>query len=332
MQSENQYGDLEEVDYYREKFVSLGKVIASKPGKSAINTQAQEILKDRSWIQRNSNPTQSNPTQSNPVRTGPTEPQQQSSAALQSFFIEKRSRIAPSETGFRSLLEHPPVSPRTFKKRAGNSDEMTRLNGENRELRRRLEGSKMGVGNTSTLELEVRKQEERIQQLQDQNTKLSRDNSKLRSERSVTATQSGELPTPPEAYLYNPYFIVPRENDLQKISVRTLSEGTLSRGQPQDMDEFGLPFFGNNMVQLNRNYETASDMADVEPAKDRFSVFDMSRSSYSEYLPQDDNSFKGIRGAGVEDPRTALRNKIAFFRNSGVIVRDQDFEIAYKRS
>lgn len=36
--------------------------------------------------------------------------------------------------------------------------------------------------------------------------------------------------------------------------------------------------------------------------------------------------------SGVEDVRTATRNKVAFFKSSGLIVREQDFEIAYKRT
>lgn len=58
----------------------------------------------------------------------------------------------------------------------------------------------------------------------------------------------------------------------------------------------------------------------------------MSHSRYSDYGTQDDNFYKSSGSSGVDDPRTAVRNKIAFFRNSGMLVREQELEIAYKRS
>lgn len=72
-------------------------------------------------------------------------------------------------------------------------------------------------------------------------------------------------------------------------------------------------------------------MGDYEKNQDRYSVFDMSKSHYSDY--GDYNIAQRSSGSsGVDDPKTAARNKIAFFKNAGVIVRDQDLEIAYKRS
>lgn len=56
----------------------------------------------------------------------------------------------------------------------------------------------------------------------------------------------------------------------------------------------------------------------------------MSKSHYSDY--GDYNAQRSSASSGVDDPKTAVRNKIAFFKNAGVIVRDQDLEIAYKRS
>ncbi len=74
-----------------------------------------------------------------------------------------------------------------------------------------------------------------------------------------------------------------------------------------------------------------SDMPEIDRNKDRYSIFDMSRSHYSDYA--DLNNLGGSSGSsGIEDSRTAIRNKVAFFKNTGVIVKDQDIEIAYKRS
>jgi glutamine synthetase len=37
-------------------------------------------------------------------------------------------------------------------------------------------------------------------------------------------------------------------------------------------------------------------------------------------------------GIGIDDPRTVLRNKIAFLKNKGIIMKEQEFEIGYKRT
>lgn len=50
----------------------------------------------------------------------------------------------------------------------------------------------------------------------------------------------------------------------------------------------------------------------------------MSKSRYSDYEGMDENHYKSSGSSGVDDPRTAIRNKIAFFRNSGMLVRDED--------
>lgn len=55
----------------------------------------------------------------------------------------------------------------------------------------------------------------------------------------------------------------------------------------------------------------------------------MSKSRYSEY---GDGNDQGFNLTGIEDNKTANRNKTAFFKNSGMIVRDQDIEIAFKRT
>lgn len=58
--------------------------------------------------------------------------------------------------------------------------------------------------------------------------------------------------------------------------------------------------------------------------RQQYSVFDMSKSRYSDYEGMDENHYKSSGSSGVDDPRTAIRNKIAFFRNSGMLVRDED--------
>lgn len=82
----------------------------------------------------------------------------------------------------------------------------------------------------------------------------------------------------------------------------------------------------------SRNFDAISEMGDYERNKDRYSIFDMSRSHYSDVGPNDTNFNMSNGSSGVEDSRTAARNKAAFFRNSGLIVRDSDIEIAYKRT
>lgn len=55
----------------------------------------------------------------------------------------------------------------------------------------------------------------------------------------------------------------------------------------------------------------------------------MSKSRYSEF---GDNNGQGYNLTSMNEDRTANRNKTAFFKNSGMIVRDQDIEIAFKRT
>lgn len=84
--------------------------------------KVQDILKEKSFTSRNSYLHQAT---MEPGVTTSEKPLK--SKMLQSFFEEKKSKIMP-ETGFRSLLENPPISPRTFKKRIGiNNDEIQRL-------------------------------------------------------------------------------------------------------------------------------------------------------------------------------------------------------------
>jgi hypothetical protein len=47
------------------------------------------------------------------------------------------------------------------------------------------------------------------------------------------------------------------------------------------------------------------------------------RSEYDEYGGQQDyNMNKKSNGIGIDDPRTVLRNKIAFLKNKGIIIRE----------
>lgn len=61
-------------------------------------------------------------------------------------------------------------------------------------------------------------------------------------------------------------------------------------------------------------------MGDYDKNKEQFSIFDMNRSNYSDYGRNDDY-YRSNGSSGVDDPRTAIRNKIAFFRSSGMLVR-----------
>jgi hypothetical protein len=110
--------------------------------------------------------------------------------------------------------------------------------------------------------------------------------------------QVWEGPSSPKTYLYCPYFIVPRENDLQKISVRTLSECGHSRIELNGMEEFNLPSFGPT-VQFTRTSKTVSNIGDLKPVKEQFNGFHSSSSSCSEYLPQDIPFHDSRGGAGV---------------------------------
>lgn len=49
-------------------------------------------------------------------------------------------------------------------------------------------------------------------------------------------------------------------------------------------------------------------------------VFDMDSSRYSDYLDRD---YK-YGAAGIDDPKTLLRNKRAFFRRQGILIKEKD--------
>lgn len=58
----------------------------------------------------------------------------------------------------------------------------------------------------------------------------------------------------------------------------------------------------------------------------RYSVFDMSKSYYS-----DQGDFSSSK-LGIDNSRTVGKNKTAFFKKTGILIREDEFEIAYKRS
>ena len=58
----------------------------------------------------------------------------------------------------------------------------------------------------------------------------------------------------------------------------------------------------------------------------RYSVFDMSKSYYS-----DQGDFNNSK-LGIDNSRTVGKNKTAFFKKTGILIREDEFEIAYKRS
>ena len=110
--------------------------------------------------------------------------------------------------------------------------------------------------------------------------------------------------------MYSPYTLQPRENDLYKINVRNENNSYYHR---QDDFEENDPFAGNK--------DTYSELSDGE----KYSVFDMSRSYYS------DQGFNDSK-IGISSQKTVGKNKAAFFKKSGVLIREDEFEVAYKRS
>lgn len=57
-----------------------------------------------------------------------------------------------------------------------------------------------------------------------------------------------------------------------------------------------------------------------------FSIFDINRTLLSE-----NNDLDASR-RGIESDRTAIRNKLAFFKPKSILIRNNDIEIGYKRS
>ncbi len=58
----------------------------------------------------------------------------------------------------------------------------------------------------------------------------------------------------------------------------------------------------------------------MEKNQDRYSVFDMSKSHYSDY--GDYSGGQKSSGRAGDDARTVAKNKVAFFKNAGVLIRD----------
>lgn len=66
----------------------------------------------------------------------------------------------------------------------------------------------------------MRRLEQRLREIEDDNETLNRENTRLKSELSVT---SGNSRRTYDDYLEAPYTLEPRENDLYKINVRNYS-------------------------------------------------------------------------------------------------------------
>ena len=60
---------------------------------------------------------------------------------------------------------------------------------------------------------------------------------------------------------------------------------------------------------------------------DSLSFYDMSKSYFSEASFKPNDSYH----LGIENGQTVKKNKAAFFKDSGVLVRDSRIDIAYKK-
>lgn len=100
----------------------------------------------------------------------------------------------------------------------------------------------------------------------------------------------------------------PLENDLYKINVRNYSEsGTVA---PDAIRFDGDSFNADNKRDTYSNYNEQENSR-------RYSVFDMSKSYYS-----DQGEFSSSSKLGIDNSKTVGKNKTAFFRKTGVLIRD----------
>ena len=80
------------------------------------------------------------------------------------------------------------------------------------------------------------------------------------------------------------------------------------------------------MNDFKKDYDTYS-----QPVRgndnETYSVFDMTKS----YFPETHEIMQNSR-LGIENPQTVYRNKLSYFKSSGILVRDDDFQIGYKKS
>ena len=77
----------------------------------------------------------------------------------------------------------------------------------------------------------------------------------------------------------------------------------------------------NNNNMNNRDRDTYSNFNEHENNSNsrRYSVFDMSKSYYS-----DQGDFNSSR-LGIDNSRTVGKNKTAFFKKTGVLIREDEF-------
>lgn len=90
---------------------------------------------------------------------------------------------------------------------------------------------------------------------------------------------------PQDDYLYSPYVIIPRDNDLGKIAAKSGNDDTSQTNfdgtnnlQLGNTERFSFQKSAEIGTNGNDGY---SDFGDY-PKKDRYSIFDMSKSRYSD--------------------------------------------------
>lgn len=234
------------------------------------------------------------------------------------------------------MLETPPLSPRNFRKRQNTGKiELESLISENQELKSKLDMSKLSKQDASRLETQYNLNKQEIEMLEKEYSKLSRDNFQLKSERSVSL-QSG-MNGPEEDYLYSPYTFNTRRNDIYMINMRNMHDEGLDDGLDDGLSQdvpavLAKPEPKHHVIYKKVGYEyenyTEDDYA-REQGNVNFSIFDINKSYLSE---NGDNAEPDKTRVGIDNPRNATRNKVAFFRPKGIIVRNTDIEIGYKKS
>ena len=81
------------------------------------------------------------------------------------------------------------------------------------------------------------------------------------------------------------------------------------------------------MRDFQRDFDSYSEPVHNNDANETYSIFDMTKS----YFPEA-NEILETSKLGLDDPQTVYRNKLAFFKPTGILVRNDDLEIGYKKS
>lgn len=111
----------------------------------------------------------------------------------------------------------------------------------------------------------------------------------------------------------SPYIMQPRENDLYKINVRNYSESEASNNFQYENQSFSNTKYGKG-ANFRDTFSNNNDRDD-----ENYSVFDLSRSYCS-----DQGDYGKSSKLGIENSRTIGKNKNAFFKKSGILMREDD--------